>query len=388
MSSEWRHVRLGDITAWSSGGTPAKSNPLYWNGDIPWISAKNMPDGWVQDSDIRITPEGLAAGSSIAPSNSVLVLVRGSGLFSRRYICRVKRPVAFNQDIKCIQANEEILPEFLYYLLKGNDNQLIAMLESTGIGAGKFDTKRLQSLKVELPPLSAQKDIVDTLSCLDDKIELNNLMNRTLEETAQAIFKSWFLGFEESKPFTDIVQVIGGGTPKTGIANYWGGEIPFFTPKDALNTYVLSTEKTLTKLGIENCSSRLYPINTVFITARGTVGKLSLAGCPMAMNQSCYALVGKEGYGQYFVYHLAQTVMENLKHKASGAIFDAIVTRDFESERVAVPSDEEVRSFENRITPIYKAILNNSIESAHLSVLRDSLLPRLMSGEIQVPVRK
>jgi type I restriction enzyme S subunit len=100
----------------------------------------------------------------------------------------------------------------------------------------------------------------------------------------------------------------GGGTPKTGIAEYWNGEIPFFTPKDALGTYVLATEKALTEAGLSNCNSRLYPVNTVFVTARGTVGKLALAGCPMAMNQSCYALVGTTGYGQHYVYHLAQYV--------------------------------------------------------------------------------
>ena len=201
---------------------------------------------------------------------------------------------------------------------------------------------------------------------------------------AQAIFKSWFIGFEPSKPFTEVVQVLGGGTPKTGTVEYWGGDIPFFTPKDVLGTYTLTTEKSLTEAGLSNCNSRLYPTNTVFVTARGTVGKLALAGCPMAMNQSCYALVGTEGYGQHYVYHLAQFVVDNLKHKASGAVFDAIVTRDFESEIVPALTVSEARSFEEKVAPIYEAILNNSTENLRLAELRDSLLPRLMSGELSV----
>ena len=209
-------------------------------------------------------------------------------------------------------------------------------------------------------------------------------VNHHLAQIAQAIFQSWFVDFEPAKPFTEVVQVLGGGTPKTGTAEFWNGNIPFFTPKDALDTYVLSTEKSLSEAGLYKCNSRLYPANTVFVTARGTVGKLALAGCPMAMNQSCYALLGNDGYGQYFVYHLTQNVVESLKHKASGAVFDAIVTRDFESEIVPTPTTEEVRSFEGKVAPFYEAILNNSNENARLTALRDTLLPRLMSGELSV----
>lgn len=201
---------------------------------------------------------------------------------------------------------------------------------------------------------------------------------------AQAIFQSWFVDFEPSKPFTEVVQVLGGGTPKTGKTEFWNGSIPFFTPKDALDTYVLSTEKSLSEAGLSKCNSRLYPTNTVFVTARGTVGKLALAGCPMAMNQSCYALLGNDGYGQYWVYHLTQNVLESLKHKASGAVFDAIVTRDFESEIVPAPTTEKIHSFEEKVAPFYDAILNNSNENARLTALRDILLPRLMSGELSV----
>ncbi|ADU26057.1 restriction modification system DNA specificity domain [Ethanoligenens harbinense YUAN-3] len=209
-------------------------------------------------------------------------------------------------------------------------------------------------------------------------------MNHHLEQMAQAIFKSWFVDFEPSRPFTEVVQVLSGGTPKTGTETFWNGVIPFFTPKDASGIFTLTTEKTLTKVGLSNCNSRLYPVNTVFLTARGTVGKLALAGRPMAMNQSCYALVGTEGLGQHYVYHLAQHVVESLKHKATGAVFDAIVTRDFESEIVPDITTAEARSFEEKVAPIYEIILNNSNENIRLAELRDSLLPRLMSGELSV----
>lgn len=180
MKCEWKEVCLGDITKWSSGGTPAKSNTQYWGGTIPWISAKNMPDGWLDDADPKITELGLNKGSKLAPPNSILMLVRGSGLYNRRYICITRQKVAFNQDVKCIETTDECLPEFLYYWLRGNDTNLVSLLETTGIGAGKFDTKRLQQMRVLLPPSKVQKKIVSLLHSCDEKIELNNKINDNL----------------------------------------------------------------------------------------------------------------------------------------------------------------------------------------------------------------
>lgn len=186
---------------------------------------------------------------------------------------------------------------------------------------------------------------------------------------------------DDEVAFTEIIQILGGGTPKTGESSYWNGDIPFFTPKDVGTPYTLSTEKTITKEGLSHCNSRLYPINTVFVTARGTVGKVGMAGVPMAMNQSCYALVGKNT-SQLLVYFYTLNVVERLKHKASGAVFDAITTRDFETESISKLSDSNTEAFLSIAEPIYQSILSNAIENQHLAELRDTLLPKLMSGEI------
>lgn len=183
--------------------------------------------------------------------------------------------------------------------------------------------------------------------------------------------------------FTDLIQVLGGGTPKTSEISYWNGKIPFFTPKDVGNPYTLNTEKSITETGLEHCNSRLFPVNTVFVTARGTVGKVALAGIPMAMNQSCYALVGKAVH-PILVYFYTLKAVEHLKHKASGAVFDAIITRDFETENLKTLSDSAAEDFIVKAEPIYQLIMNNTIENQHLGKLRDTLLPRLMSGELDV----
>lgn len=183
--------------------------------------------------------------------------------------------------------------------------------------------------------------------------------------------------------FTDLIQILGGGTPKTGESMYWNGDIPFFTPKDVGTPYTLVTEKTITEDGLSHCNSRLYPVNTVFVTARGTVGKIGLAGVPMAMNQSCYALVGKN-LNQLLVYFYALKAVDSLKHKASGAVFDAIITRDFETEQIFKLSEDDTNTFIKIVKPMYQLILNNSVENQRLIALRNSLLPKLMSGEVDL----
>lgn len=208
-------------------------------------------------------------------------------------------------------------------------------------------------------------------------------VNDNLQQQAAALFANFYDQTETEVGFTEIIQILGGGTPKTGESSYWNGNIPFFTPKDVGSPYTITTEKTITEIGLTHCNSRFYPVNTVFVTARGTVGKVGLAGVPMAMNQSCYALVGKDTH-QLLVYFYTLKAVDRLKHKASGAVFDAITTRDFESEIVMKLSDDDTKNFLDVAEPIYQAVLSNSIENLRLATLRDSLLPKLMSGELDV----
>ena len=236
---------------------------------------------------------------------------------------------------------------------------------------------------VSLPDIETQRRIASTLSMFDEKIKINTEINDNLQQQAAALFSSLYDRSNTEVRFTDLIQILGGGTPKTGENTYWNGNIAFFTPKDVGTPYTLITEKTITEEGLSHCNSRLYPVNTVFVTARGTVGKVGISGVPMAMNQSCYALVGKETH-QLLVYFYTLKAVDRLKHKASGAVFDAITTRDFESEQIMKLSDDDAKAFLCIAEPMFQKVLNNCIENLRLSTLRDSLLPKLMSGEVDV----
>ena len=274
--------------------------------------------------------------------------------------------------------------QYIYYLATSPQFRSVAIKSMVGSsGRQRVQQTVLDSMVLKVPPLNEQREIGAFLAKLDDKIAVNEKLNDNLQQQAAALFANFYDQAETEVGFTEIIQILGGGTPKTGESSYWNGNIPFFTPKDVGLPYTLTTEKTITEEGLAHCNSRLYPINTVFVTARGTVGKVGLPGVPMAMNQSCYALIGKDTH-QLLVYFYTLKAVDRLKHKASGAVFDAITTRDFEAENVKKLSDDDAKAFLDVAEPIYQAVLSNSVENLRLATLRDSLLPKLMSGEIDV----
>ncbi len=285
-----------------------------------------------------------------------------------------------------IRAKKDVVsPKYLYYFLKNSSTvaELQLLAETRSGTFPQITFSEVANLTIPVPSLAVQEVIVQTMQCLEDKITCNEQINDNLQQQAAALFSSLYDRSNTEVGFTDLIQILGGGTPKTGENTYWNGKIAFFTPKDVGTPYTLITEKTISKEGLSHCNSRLYPVNTVFVTARGTVGKVGMSGVPMAMNQSCYALVGKETH-QLLVYFYTLKAVDRLKHKASGAVFDAITTRDFESEQIMKLSDDDATAFLCVAKPMFQEVLNNNIENLRLSTLRDSLLPKLMSGEIDV----
>ena len=206
---------------------------------------------------------------------------------------------------------------------------------------------------------------------------LANLLDAAFANSAKSGSKEFGL--------PEVVDILSGGTPRTKNAEYWeDGRIPFFTPGDVTNSvYTLTTEKHITDVGLDNCNSELYPVDTVFLTARGTVGKVAIAGRPMAMNQSCFAFRGKS-IPQSVVFQIIKNAVKTLRAKANGATFAAINTRDLKIETVAVPCNKEIAHYDESASKWLDLIRTNEEENLQLSALRDILLPKLMSGEIDV----
>ena len=393
---EWKEYKLGKVAVFSQGIQVGIEKQI-----------ETCKEGYVRFIRIVDYTKGIDApryilypGARYMVDETDIVMMRYGtpGKVARGY------SGAIANNMFKITVNEDFLnKDYTFYYLSQDSvyRTLVASNSSSTMPAINF--KIIERLDISAPSISEQMRIVKLLKSLDDKIEVNRKINENLEQQAQALFKSWFVDFEPFKDgefveselgmipkgwrvgtFLDNIKVMPGGTPSTSRSEYWDdGTIPFFSPKDVNGVYCFETEKNITELGLNNCSSNLYPKDTLFITARGTVGKLTLAGVPMAMNQSNYALVAREGVGKYYLYLITQTLVSVLLKKANGAVFSAITTRDF-NEPTLMPTHNDLKNFELLVTPIFKKIFQTSVESRRLAELRDTLLPKLMSGELKV----
>jgi len=427
MGSEWKQYRLSDVIDLIGGGTPKRSHPEYWGGEIPWLSVKDFNNDYRQvfEAEETITKKGLE-------NSSTKLLYPGQLIISARgtvgALAQLVKPMAFNQSCYGITAkNHNVTNDFLYYLLKFT----VANLRQITHGA-VFDTitrETFNYVTVALPPLPEQRAIAHILGSLDDKIELNRQMNRTLEKMAQAIFKSWFIdfdpvrarrgeslcspnyslpkeiadlfpdSFEDSelgqipkgwrvKTLSSIIELIGGGTPKTKVVEYWNGDIPWFSVVDAPNEsdlWVIDTEKHVTQTGIENSPTKILPIRTTIISARGTVGKCALVGRPMAMNQSCYGIRPADGYGEICTNFTVRNQIMALQRSGHGSVFNTITRATFDSIQIADGGCEISTAFDKSVDSYVSTILENLHEAYVLIRLRDTLLPKLISGELRLP---
>ncbi|MDP3510196.1 MAG: restriction endonuclease subunit S [Candidatus Melainabacteria bacterium] len=260
--------------------------------------------------------------------------------------------------------------------------------------------------ELAVPPLEEQRAIAGILGALDDRIESLRQTSATVQAIAAALFKSYFMDFDgvpqdemqESElglipkgwrvgTFDEVIEIISGGTPKTSVAEYWSGDIPWFSIVDSPTNgqvFVLETDKKITALGLSNCSAKLLPEMTTIISARGTVGKVALTGMPMAINQSCYGLRTRQQGGEAFVYFSTLRFVEHLQRIAHGAVFDTITRDSFKQVVACLPTDEAVVRFGEIAGSMIHRIRTSGQLAATLAALRDSLLPRLISGQLRV----
>jgi type I restriction enzyme S subunit len=337
--------------------------------------------------------------------------------------------VAFNQDVKALVVDKTMLdPWYLLYWLMGQEQFLLDnLVEYTGIGAGKLDTKRMQSLELPLPPLLEQNKILGLIKALDDKVILLQETNATLEAIAQALFKSWFVDFDPVRAkaegrepagvppeiaelfpsefedselgeipkgwsvstFGDIADVSGGGTPSTKEDSFWtDGTHCWATPKDlsALDFPVLlNTERKITDLGLAKISSGLLPVGTLLMSSRAPIGYVAIAEVPTAINQGFIAIQPKQKMTNLFLLSLVRWRMDDIKNRANGSTFMEISKSAFRPIQVIKPAPEIVEQFDLIVRVFYNRLVCNMRQIESLASTRDSLLPRLMSGQLSTP---
>lgn len=401
----WEKVKLGEISLCIQPGPFGSQlhNSDYADEGTPIVMPKDMVDGHIRHTGlIRVPEEHVTRLQRHQVYEGNLMVARKGDVRKCVYITQNENGWLTGSDCLKVALNESCcFPKYIYYQLRSP--YIGKWLEQISIGATmpSINTGLLSSIEIYLPQLDTQRRISDILSTYDDLIENNRKQIKLLEEAAQRLYQEWFIdlrfpGHEHTKivdgvpegweiyRFSDKVDIMSGGTPKTDNPNYYNGTIPFYTPKDSDGAFfAFKTITNITEEGLNNCNSRLYPKNTVIITARGTVGKTTLLGVPMAMNQSCYALKSDEISAPYYLFFALNKEIASLKAMSNGGVFNTIIVKTFDSVHITIPSNNLITTFETFVTPIMEQIKVKIKENFALSEARDRLLPKLMSGEVE-----
>ena len=399
MACEVEWLPLGDIVNLSSGGTPDKKQPAYWDGEIPWISAKTLTGDTVTTSNLFITEEGLHAGSKLAPVGSILLLTRGSGLFKRIPLAIVNAPVAYNQDVKCMTSKvTTITNEYVFFALKALSPELTNMLETTGIGAGKLATDRLLDMPIPVLSHDEREKAVSFFSALSRKIMINNRINDYLLEVGEMRFADLETRGTLSKTvhIADLPHILETGKrPKGGAASCGIPSVGAENVKK-LGEFNYSSNKYIPRTFADNLKKgRVNGYELMIYKDGGRPGQfiphfsMFGEGYPYKefyINEHVFKLdFGDRGLNEFAYYYFhTPYVMKWLETNGTKAAIPGINRQNIEELEFPDPEQESVQDFCKRIQPYFTAIFRNCLENKQLQSLRDTLLPRLMSGEIDV----
>jgi type I restriction enzyme S subunit len=404
--------KLGDIALVTPGTSPKGTLINSTRIGLPFFQ------GSKEFKELYPVPERYTEHPvKVAKSGDVLISVRAP--VGEVNIAR--EDCAIGRGVMSVRAKKESEQLFIFYFLKNLKGEWDS-LGSTGSVFENLSTVALNNVNI---PVGLNREAIgEILFNIDKKIEANNDLSKTLEDIAQTIFKSWFIDFDplkakmagekpggmddataalfpdemgeselglipkgwEISQSTDLFDVLGGGTPKTTNENYWNGDIPWFSVVDAPDAggcFFIKTNKNITKEGLHNSAANLVRPGVAIISARGTVGKTALVAIPSTFNQSCYGIEGK--YGDFFTYLLLKNQIVRLQKISHGGMFDTITRETFSAIKVVKPHTEIIEKFESIVSSIFLEIRSLQFQSDNLASLRDSLLPRLISGELQIP---
>lgn len=394
---------LSDLVDVIGGGTPKTTEESYWNGSIPWLSVKDFcgDKKYVYNTEKSITVEGLNNSSTkLLHKDNIIISARGTV----GELAMIPYDMAFNQSCFGLIPKGNNDPHFVYYLLKDKVRSLKSQTQGS-----VFDTITKATFdRIECADYSEedQHRIASILSSLDRKIELNNKINSDLEEMAQAIFKNWFVDFEPFKDgkfvdselgmipegwkvgcLGDMGNIVCGKTPSKANSNYYGGDIPFIKIPDMHgNIFVESSEDRLTELGSLSQIKKLIPPYSLMVSCIATVGLVSINTKPSHTNQQINTVIPHNKSALFYLYQYIKNNEELLKNMGRGGTTTLNVnTKSFSNIRLLIPSEIALEQFHRVVEGLFKKIELNLHESRTLSLLRDTLLPRLMSGELEVP---
>lgn len=372
--------KLSEIMDLIGGGTPKTTKPEYWDGDIPWLSVKDFNNDFrfVYETEKHITELGLNNSSTkLLQAGDIIISARGTV----GEIATIPFPMAFNQSCYGLRAKKEIVTaDFLYYLIKHN----IHVLKKNTHGS-VFDTitrDTFAGIEVDIPDMDSQSKIAEILSNIDEKIEVNVRINENLEQQAKAIYQQMFI--ENTSPnwaegsLRDIADITMGQSPSGSSYNEDGIGTIFFQGRAEFSFRFPTIRLYTTE------PKRMAYANDILMSVRAPVGDLNIAHTDCCIGRGLAAIHSKTNHQSFVLYTMFSLRKQLDVFNGEGTVFGSINRNSLNDMPILIPSDETIEEFEKIVAPMDAAIRNNYDEICRLQAVRDSLLPRLMSGELDV----
>jgi type I restriction enzyme S subunit len=384
FTGEWEVKKLGEITSWSSGGTPPKDNPLFWNGDIPWISASSMRGIVYSDSELKITNVGLIKGSKLARKGTLLILVRGSMLFNKIPIGIVSKDVAFNQDVKSIVVNDYSTSEYILNWFIAFEPKILNMVTGTGIGAGKLDLLDLKALEIKIPFRHEQQKIASFFSLIHERIqtqskiiEESKILKATLSKkifTQQLRFKDeGGNGFPdwEVKKLGEVCEIVMGQSPSSISYNTEEIGIPLIQGNADIFNRITSPRNWTTEI------TKKCLIGDLILTVRAPVGAVAKSAHNACIGRGVCGIRGNSSNSNEFIYQFLLDYEDKWNKLEQGSTFTAVSGNEIKKVEISIPSIKEQTKSANFLSSIDKKIEVENLLLKQLETKKKYLLSNL-----------
>ncbi|MGA1846522.1 restriction endonuclease subunit S [Deferribacter abyssi] len=364
----WKRVKLGEVIVFNYGKSLPERKRV--SGDIPVYSSAGIT-GW----------------HNKALANSKGIIIGRKGTIGKVYKSKVPF-FAIDTCYYVLPNDDEYDFDFIYYLLFSL--KLDELNEDSAVPGLNRNTAYAQ--EIPLPPLPEQKAIASVLSSLDDKIDLLHRQNKTLEKMAETLFRQWFIEEAkedwEEKPLSFLGKIVCGKTPSKKKKEYFGGNIPFIKIPDMHgNTFIFETSDSLTEEGKKSQNNKTLPAKSICVSCIATVGLVSMTTKESQTNQQINSIVPKKDYYRYYIFLFMKYLKSLLVAMASGGTTTLnLNTGDFSKITIPLPEENILKIFHNLVEPLFDKILINQQQIRTLEKLRDTLLPKLMSGEVRVKI--
>ncbi len=390
----WITTELKNVTVKiGSGSTPRGGAEAYKESGISLIRSQNILDLKFSEDGLAFIDDRQAESlkNVTVEENDVLLNITGDSVARCCGAPKNFLPARVNQHVAILRADKSKLnSDFLKYYLFDAKEQLLVFSEIGGT-RNALTKNMLENFSICLPPLPEQQAIASVLSALDDKIDLLQRQNQTLEQMAVTLFRQWFI--EEAKEdweevtIGDIFTLKGGSTPSTKESSFWDGNISWTSPRDLSNSksiFMFDTERKITEAGLAKISSGLLPKRTLLMSSRAPIGYLAITDIEVAINQGYIAIPEHQTYSTEFMYLWCQLNMDTIENAGNGSVFQEISKSSFKDLIFFVPDENTLAKFDAFVKPTFAKIKSNTQQIQTLKSQRDTLLPKLISGEVRL----